>query len=115
GLALICGAYCSGFGVLGSGIRMHPAPCALSPVLNSSSLRRAATVVRHRGHVADARHFEAGSLKGADRCLASGAGTANQDFDAAKAVLLSDSARLLSSNLRGERSALAAALKVHVA
>lgn len=71
--------------------------------------------MRHWRYVANAAHFKARSLKRPDSSLSAAAGTANQNLDASKAMLLGEAARLFGGNLRCERSALSASLKVNVA
>src|ERR1700758_3008849 len=83
------------------------APRALDP----PPLRGAAAVVRDRGDVGDRGHVEAGGLEAADRRLASGARTLDEDLDAAKTVLHRPPGGRLGGHLGGERGALARALE----
>src|SRR5688572_23401526 len=78
-------------------------------------LGRAATVVRDRRHVLDARDLEPAGVQRADRGLAARAGTAHADLDRAQPVFLRRDARLLRRDLRGERRALARAAESRAA
>src|SRR5262245_27361148 len=91
---------------------LHLGPRYLAIVLFASDaplLGRAATVVRDRRYVCDARDLETAGVQRADRRLAPRAGAAHADLDGPEAVLLRRHARLLGCDLRGERRALARA------
>src|SRR5262245_17578845 len=89
---------------------LHLGPRYLAIVLFASDaalLGGAATVVRNRRHVRDARDLEATGVQRPDRGLAPRSWTAHADLDGAKPVLLRRHARLLGRHLRGKRCALA--------
>src|SRR5262249_394291 len=66
----------------------HPADWSnISSQLNSPSLRRTATVVGNRSHVANGTHFESRCLQGSDRGIASGAGAFHVDLESAHSRL----------------------------
>src|SRR4029453_2315599 len=70
---------------------LHLGPRYLAIVLSASDaplLGRAATVVRDRRHVRDARDLEAARVQRAGRGLAPRAGTAHADLDGAQTMLL---------------------------
>src|ERR1044072_6617453 len=77
--------------------------------LDAPPLARPAAVVGLRGHVANPGHLEAGGLEGADRGLAAGAGTLDEDLDLLQAVLDALACRRVGRHLRGERRRLARA------
>src|SRR6266568_9532464 len=79
--------------------------------LNPPPLRRTAAVVWDRCDVGDGADLEAGGLQGADRGLAAGARTANEDLDRAHAVLERLLRRGLGRLLGRERGRLAAPLE----
>src|SRR5512145_1514414 len=97
---------------------LHLGPRYLAIVSSTSDaplLGRAATVVRNRRHVRDARDLEPAGVQRADRGLASRARAAHAHLDGAQAVLLGGDARLFGRDLRGERRALARAAETRAA
>src|SRR5450830_710335 len=80
-----------------------------------ATLRRAATVVRLRGHVLDRADLEAGGLERTDRGLPARARALDEDVDLLHAVLLRTTRGSLSSELGGERRRLARALEADLA
>src|SRR5687767_8359002 len=97
---------------------LHLGPRYLAIVSSTSDaplFGRAATVVRNRRHVLDARDLEPAGIQRADRGLATRAGPANAHLDGAQPVLLRRDARLLRRDLRGERRALARAAETGAA
>src|SRR5690242_9748884 len=83
-------------------------------VSDSTALGRAAAVVRRGGDVLDLPDLQAGGLQRADRGLAAGAGTLDEDVDLANAVFLRLAGGVLRRELRGERRRLARALEADV-
>src|ERR1044072_8265257 len=77
--------------------------------LDAPPLARPAAVVGLRGHVANPGHLEAGGLEGADRGLAAGAGTPDEDLDLLQGALDAPSWPPVGRPLRGERRRLARA------
>src|SRR3954454_18675002 len=75
----------------------------------------AASVVRLRGDVADARDLEAGGLEGADRGLPAGAGPLDEDLDLLQAVLDALARRGVGGDLGGEGRGLARAAEAGAA
>src|SRR5262245_60056965 len=97
-------------------LHFGPRYLAIVPFASDAPLLgRAATVVRNRRHVRDARDLEATGVQRPDRGLAPRAGSAHADLDGAKPVLLRRDARLLGRDLRGERRALARAAEARAA
>src|SRR5205823_5159221 len=83
---------------------------AIPSPLDPAPLRRAATVVRDRRDVGDRRDLEARRLERADRRLAAGARTTDEDLDRAEALVHRLARRVLRRDLRRVRGALAGAL-----
>src|SRR3954452_10325265 len=89
---------------------MRHAPC-----LDPPPLPGAASVVRLRGDVADARDLEAGGLEGADGGLPAGAGPLDEDLDLLQAVLDALARRGVGGDLGGEGRGLARAAEAGAA
>src|SRR4051794_17830732 len=83
--------------------------------LNPAPLSGAAAVVCLGGDVLDARDLEAGGLEGADRGLATGAGTLDEDLDLLQALLHALAGGRVGGDLRGEGGGLAGALEAGAA
>src|SRR5688572_27808553 len=83
--------------------------------LDPAPLRRAAAVVRNRGHVLNGADLQARSLQRANRSLTARSGAANEHVDLSHSVLLSLPRSLLCGYLSGERSTFSAALEVGIA
>src|SRR5438270_7868709 len=79
------------------------------------SLAGAAAVVRLRGYVLDARHFEACSLQRADRGLATGAGSLDVYLDLLETLFQALAGGRVGGHLGGEGSRLARALEAGAA
>src|SRR5213592_728867 len=75
----------------------------ISSQLNSPSLRRTATVVRNRSHVANSTHFESRRLQGPDRRIPSGSGSFHVDLERAHSRLTGAVRRRERGLLGGER------------
>src|SRR5579875_2722721 len=82
---------------------------------DSTTLGRAAAVVRLRGDIGDRADLEPGRLQRPDRGLATRARALDEHVDLLQAVLLGLARRVLGSHLGGERRRLARALEAHVA
>src|SRR5690606_31656918 len=80
-----------------------------------TTLRRAAAVVRLRGHVLDGADLEAGGLQRTDRGLATRARALHEHVDLLHAVLDGLAGGVLGGHLRGERRGLTRALEADVA
>src|SRR5690606_26105737 len=92
-----------GTGVTGHGWYSFVTRCSGS---DAAPLRRAATVVGHRGDVLDRADLEAGSREGPDRGLPARAGTAHEDIDLLHPVLHGTTGGRLGAHLGGERRRL---------
>src|SRR5687768_4051758 len=77
--------------------------------LNATFLRRAAAVVRDRGHVRDTRDLQPAAVQGADRRFTARTGAAHTHFDVLHAMFLRSLASLLGGNLGSKRRGLAGA------
>src|SRR5699024_815056 len=84
-------------------------------VLDATTLRRTAAVVRLGRHVGDRADLEAGGLEGTDGGLAARTRALDEDVDLLHAVLLRLAGGVLGGHLRGERGGLTGALEPDVA
>src|SRR5260370_16737943 len=75
------------------------------PTLTPSSLRRTASVVRDRRHVANGSHFNAGGRERPHRGLAAGSRATDTNIHAAHTVIARQAGRIRRRLLRRERHA----------
>src|SRR5258706_2240727 len=80
-------------------------------LLDSSPLRRTASVVRDGRHIANRPHFNARRGQSSHRRLAAGTGTAHADVHTAYSMIARHAGSVRRRLLRGERRALARSAK----
>src|SRR5699024_661060 len=103
-------------GTYGLRVRYNGPFCSpLSLLLDATTLRRTAAVVRLRRHVGDRADLEAGGLEGTDGGFAARTRALDEHVDLLHAVLLRLARSVLGGHLRGERGGLAGALEPDVA
>ena len=82
--------------------------------LDTTTLRRTATIVRHWGHVNDLDDFDASTVDGTDSRLTAVTWALNEDLHLTEAEVISDLSAVLSCHLSSVRRILLRATESHL-